>query len=349
VSLPTSPGPTGGTGPGLGTQRGPDTASQPATGTHAAATAANLGLEPGTDTRRARRFGPIRDALGNVLRQRSAQIGLLILGLLVAVAIFAPLIAPYDPIESMLDLGQPVKSRAAPCIHLLGCPADQPEHIMGTDGNFRDVFSRVVYGARISLFVGVATVGFAIVVGSILGAIAGYAGGRSDTVVMRSMDLLLVFPALLLAIAILTVLGPGLINALLAIAIVAIPIYARIMRSSVLTVREQDFVTASRALGETSRGILFRRILPNALTPTIVAGTLGIATAILDVAALSFLGLGATVPTPEWGAMIGLERNQLFSAPHLIIFPGIALALTVLAFNLLGDGLRDALDPRLNR
>jgi peptide/nickel transport system permease protein len=166
---------------------------------------------------------------------------------------------------------------------------------------------------------------------------------------MRGMDLLLVFPALLLAIAIVTVLGPGLINAQLAIAIVAIPIYARIMRSSVLTVKEQDFVTASRALGEHGRGILFRRILPNSLTAVVVAGTLGIASAVLEVAALSFLGLGAQPPLAEWGSMIGTERNQLFSDPHLIFFPGLALAITVLAFNLIGDGLRDALDPRLNR
>ncbi len=163
------------------------------------------------------------------------------------------------------------------------------------------------------------------------------------------MDVLLSFPALLLAIAIVTVLGPGLINSQLAIAIVAIPIYARIMRSSVLSVREQDYVTASRALGESGAGILLRRIVPNALTPLIVAGTLGVAGAVLDVAALSFLGLGAQPPQAEWGSMIGLERNSVFTSPHLIIFPGIAITLTVLAFNLLGDGMRDALDPRLNR
>jgi ABC-type dipeptide/oligopeptide/nickel transport system permease subunit len=166
---------------------------------------------------------------------------------------------------------------------------------------------------------------------------------------MRVMDVLLVFPALLLAIAIVSALGPGLINAQLAIGIVAIPIYARIMRASVLGVREADFVTASRALGETSAGLVFRRILPNSLTPIIVAGTLGIAGAVLDVAALSFLGLGAQPPTSEWGSMVGQDRGYVFTAPHLVFFPGIFLALTVFGFNLLGDGLRDALDPRLNR
>jgi ABC-type dipeptide/oligopeptide/nickel transport system permease subunit len=163
------------------------------------------------------------------------------------------------------------------------------------------------------------------------------------------MDVLLAFPALLLAIAIVTVLGSGLLNALLAIGIVAIPIYARVMRSSVLSIRETEYVTASRALGESSLGILLRRVIPNSLTPLIVAGTLGIAGAVLDIAALSFLGLGAEPRIAEWGGMIGLERNSVFAAPHLIIFPGLAITLTVLGFNLLGDGLRDALDPRLNR
>jgi peptide/nickel transport system permease protein len=187
------------------------------------------------------------------------------------------------------------------------------------------------------------------VIGALFGLVAGASGGWVDTVIMRVMDILLVFPALLLAIAIVSALGPGLINAQLAIGIVAIPIYARIMRASVLGVRESDFVTASRALGETSRGIVLRRILPNSLTPIIVAGTLGIAGAVLDVAALSFLGLGAQPPTAEWGSMVGQDRSYVFTAPHLVFFPGIFLALTVFGFNLLGDGLRDALDPRLNR
>jgi peptide/nickel transport system permease protein len=236
-----------------------------------------------------------------------------------------------------------------PCIHLLGCPEDRPQHIMGLDGNLRDEFSRVVFGARVSLWIGFATVGFAIVIGTFIGAVAGYAGGRTDNILMRIMDVVLSFPSLLLAILIVTVLGPGLINAQLAIGIVAIPIYARVMRASVLSIREQDYVTASRALGASGSGILFRRILPNALTPLIVQATLGIGGAILEVAALSFVGLGAQPPLAEWGSMIAADRKFLTTVPTLILFPGFAITLTVLGFNLLGDGMRDALDPRLNR
>jgi ABC-type dipeptide/oligopeptide/nickel transport system permease subunit len=183
-------------------------------------------------------------------------------------------------------------------------------------------------------------------VGTLLGSLAGYAGGWLDNLIMRLMDVLLAFPSLLLAIAIAFVLGKGLTNTMLAIAIVSIPAYARVVRSTVLSTREMDYVQAARSIGSTHLRVLFRQILPNVISPLIVLGTLGIGTAIIDAAALSFLGLGAQPPTPEWGAMLGSERNQLFSAPHLVIFPGIAITLTVLSFNLLGDGLRDVLDPR---
>ena len=284
----------------------------------------------------------------NIMRQRSSLIGGTILLLLVLVAIFAPAIAPYDPNEVLIGI-EDVKKRADPCIHLLGCPEDQPQHILGTDGNVRDVFSRVIFGTRVSLFVGFTTVGFAIIIGTLLGSLAGFLGGWVDNVIMRLMDVLLAFPSLLLAIAIVSVLGHGLQNALLAIAIVSIPVYARVVRASVLSVKEQEFVAASRALGGSPMHILFRRILPNAVPPLIVQGTLGIGTAILDAAALSFLGLGAQPPTAEWGTMLGTERNQIFTAPHLVFFPGLAIMITVLAFNLLGDGLRDAIDPRLKK
>lgn len=281
-----------------------------------------------------------------LFRRRSAIVGMIILGILVFIAITADLLAPYKYYEVLIGK-ESVRARQAPCIHLLGCPKDQPQHIAGIDGNVRDEFSRLLHGSRLSLMVGFSTVSFAIVIGTVLGSLAGYLGGWVDNTIMRFMDVLLAFPSLLLAIAIVTVLGPGLINALLAIGIVSIPAYARVVRASVLSVREMEYVSATRALGGDTVQVLFRRILPNALTPLIVQGTLGIATAILDAAALSFLGLGAQPPLPEWGSMLGAERNQVFTAPHLVFLPGIAIALTVLSFNLLGDGLRDALDPRL--
>jgi peptide/nickel transport system permease protein len=281
-----------------------------------------------------------------LFRRRSAIVGMIILGILVFIALTAQWFAPYGPDEVLIGK-ENVKARELPCIHMLGCPAERPQHLAGIDGNVRDQFSRLLYGARLSLMVGFSTVTFAIIIGTTLGAVAGYAGGWWDNIIMRFMDVLLAFPSLLLAIAIVTVLGPGLINALIAIGIVSIPAYARVMRASVLSVREMDYVSATRALGGNHAQILFKRILPNALTPLIVQGTLGIASAILDAAALSFLGLGAQPPTPEWGSMLGAERNQVFTAPHLVFYPGLMIMLTVLSFNLIGDGMRDALDPRL--
>lgn len=289
------------------------------------------------------RKSPAAEAARRFLRHRSAQVGLVLLGILLFCAIFAPLIAPYDPIK-------PIKTaikRSPPCVHLFGCPATQEQHIMGVDTNSRDLFSRIIFGSRLSLQIGISTISFAILVGGLLGALSGFLGGWLDNVIMRCMDVLMAFPGILLAIAIVAVLGPGLINALLAIAIIEIPIYARVVRASVLSVKDLDYVTASRALGASQLRLLFTRILPNALTPLIVQGTLGIATAILSAAALSFLGLGAEFPKPEWGLMLGEERNSVFNAPFLVFFPGLAIMMTVLSFNLIGDGLRDALDPRL--
>ena len=309
---------------------------------------------------RARPSSLWRDTLSNILRQRSAVVGLIILSILVLTALFAPVIATHNPNASMLNppvgadgVRPPAEAgavkRSPPCIHALGCPATKPQHLLGLDGNFRDVFSRVVYGARISLGVGFASVILAILIGTLIGAVAGYAGGWVDNILMRLMDVILAFPSLLLAIAIVSALGRNLFNALLAIGIVAIPIYARIVRSSVLSIRESDFVTASRALGESGIGILLRRILPNSLTPIVVQGTLGIGGAVLEIAALTYVGVAGSLDVPEWGSMIAVESQQLFNAPHVILVPGIAITLTVLGFNLLGDGLRDALDPRLNR
>lgn len=285
----------------------------------------------------------------NLRRNRSAVAGAFIIGFLILVAIFAPFIATHDPNLSMIGIaGETGKLPAkAPCIGLLGC--EQPQHYLGLDLNARDVFSRLVYGARTSLVVGITSVSFAILVGTTLGLIAGYAGGWADNIIMRFMDVLLAFPSLLLAISIVTVFGPRLENALIAIAIVSIPIYARLIRASVLSVKELEFVTAERALGAPPARILFQQIFPNTLTPLIVQGTLGIGGAVLEAAALSFLGLGAQPPLAEWGQMLSEARNYVFTAPHLVFFPGLAIMLTVLGFNLLGDGLRDALDPRLNR
>lgn len=295
---------------------------------------------------RRRKETPWIQALRSFVRQRSAILGMIIIGSILLVAVFAEQIAPYQP-DQVLIGQEDVKKRQSPCIHLLGCPEDQPQHLMGIDGNVRDEFSRVVYGSRISLMVGFVTVMFAMTIGIILGAIAGYAGRWADDGVMRFLDVLLAFPSLLLAIAIVSVLGPGLTNAMLAIAIVTIPIYARVMRSVVLSAKEEEYVTAARSVGVPKNTILFRHIMPNGISPLIVLVTLGIGTAILDAAALSFLGLGAQPPMPEWGAMLSAERNQVFSAPHLVFFPGLAIMLVVLGFNLLGDGLRDALDPRM--
>lgn len=272
------------------------------------------------------------DALRRLLRDKLAIAGLVIMGLFLLTAIFAPLLAPYDPIvQSLVERRQPPSA----------------EHWLGMDDLGRDILSRIIFGTRKSLQVGVLSVGLAIIVGALIGAVASYIGGWVDILVMRLMDIMLAFPALLLAIAIVTILGPGLMNMLYAIGIVSIPAYARIVRASVLSVKGQDYVLASEALGVRPMRILLRHIMPNCLTPLIVQGTLGIGTAILDAAGLSFLGLGAQPPTPEWGAMLGQGRYAVFTAPHIVLFPGIAIMLTVLGFNLLGDGLRDALDPRL--
>jgi len=270
------------------------------------------------------------------------------LAVLLLIAVFAPLIAPFSPTDTV-GIDEGIGVRSSPCIHLFGCDESQPQHILGTDGNGRDEFSRLLYGSRVSLLAGIGSVAVAVAVGTLLGLLAGFFGGRIDNLIMRVMDVLLAFPSLLLAIAIITVMGQGLINAMLAISVVTVPAYARVVRSAVLTVRENDYVAADRALGVSTSRIIWNRILPNSLTPLVVQATLGVATAVLEIAALSFLGLGVRPPTAEWGSMLAAERNQVFTAPHLVFFPGLAIMWNVLSFNLLGDGLRDALDPRLNR
>jgi peptide/nickel transport system permease protein len=317
-----------------------------------------------------RERGLWRDALRQTFRKKSAIAGAAILGLLVFIAVFAPVLAPYGEREVLIAT-EGLRPRAEPCIHVnvnwipdvpvfstaesflenngFSCPSDRPQHLLGLDGNGRDFFSRVLYGARISLIAGIGAVSFAVVAGTLLGLVAGFFGGRVDNGIMRMMDVMLAFPALLLAIAIVTARGPGLFNAVIAVSVVTIPVYARVIRSRVLSVREQDYVAADRALGVSNLRILSHRVLPNSLTPLVVQATLGIATAVLELAALSFVGLGGDPDQAEWGRMIALERNQLFSHPHLVFWPGLMIMLNVLAFNLIGDGLRDALDPRLNK
>jgi peptide/nickel transport system permease protein len=275
----------------------------------------------------------LRDVLRSLLRHRSAVIGGAIVLFFLLVALLADFIAPYDYAERSEDLLQPPSA----------------EHWFGTDEMGRDIFSRVLYGSRISLRVGFFAIAGSIVIGSFLGLIAGFYGGWRDVLISRLFDILLAFPSILLAIAIVAMLGPGLNNALLAIAIINIPTFGRLMRSQVLSVKQEDFVLAARAMGMTNRRILFRHILPNSWTPIMVQGTLGFATAVIEAAALGFLGLGAQPPQPEWGTMLADARGFIQLAPWTMVFPGLAIMLTVLGFNLLGDGLRDVLDPRMKR
>jgi peptide/nickel transport system permease protein len=253
---------------------------------------------------------------------------------MVLLAVAAPLVAPYDPLEQTL-----VKRLHPPSF----------EYPFGTDDLGRDVLSRVIYGGQISLRVGVISVALGTVTGAILGLVAGYAGRWVDSAISRSMEIVLAFPGTLLAIAIVAARGPGLQNTMFAVGLVSVPIYARLMRGSVLALREREFVTAARCLGATDRRILVAHILPNGVTPLIVQSTLGIAGAIVEAAALGFLGLGAQPPAPEWGAMLTDARNFLLNAPWAMIFPGLAIMVTVLGFNLFGDGVRDALDPQMKQ
>lgn len=268
-----------------------------------------------------------------LLRHRSATIGATIIIFFVIVAIFAPLIATHDP-------------RQANIVERL--QGSSTLHYLGTDKVGRDIFSRIVYGTRISLKVGLVAMTFSVGFGTLFGAIAGYYGGNLDNVIMRVMDIMLAMPSILLAMVIVTILGQSLTNAIIAVSIVYIPQYARILRAAVLKVRELDYVTASKVIGASDSRILFNTVLPNCLAPLIVQATLGIGAAILDAAGLSFLGLGAEIGEPEWGAMLNENRDLIRRAPLAVTAPGIAIFLIVLGFNLLGDALRDALDPQID-
>jgi peptide/nickel transport system permease protein len=279
-----------------------------------------------------------QDFVNTFFSNRLALFGTVVIALFILMAVFAPLVAPYDPLQ------QDLAAKFAP---------PSAAHPFGQDELGRDILSRIIYGARISLTAGLAAVAIATGVGTLIGVVSGFFGGRSDALLMRLMDIILAFPSILLAIVIVSVLGPSLPNAMLAIGIVFIPQMARVVRSAVISVRERDYIEAERALGAGNAQIVFSGILPNSMAPLIVQATLTLATAILDVAALSFLGLGARAPSPEWGAMLTDAFRSGFGVflqgQHAIIFPGIAIALCVLSVNFIGDGLRDALDPRRRR
>lgn len=276
--------------------------------------------------------GPWREAWRGFKKSKVALAGAIIVLFFILLAIFGPLIAKEGINEQvMADRLQPPSA----------------DYWLGTDDFGRDILSRIIHGAKISLWVGFFSVIGSVIVGSILGIVAGYYGRWVDTIISRFFDIMLAFPSILLAIAIVAVLGPSLQNALIAIAIINVPNFGRLIRSKVLSIKEDEYITAAKAIGMKDIRILFSHILPNSMAPVIVQGTLAIATAILEAAALGFLGLGAQAPMPEWGKMLADSKNYLQSAPWTMIFPGIAIMLTVLGFNLMGDGLRDAMDPKM--
>jgi peptide/nickel transport system permease protein len=277
------------------------------------------------------------EAWHRLMRNPGAIVGALLVGIFVVTAIFAPVIAPHGPKEqnlNLLDKGQPV--------------GPSSEHWLGIDTLGRDEFSRIVYGTRYSLLIGLVAVLIGLSIGILLGSIAGYMGGFVDSGIMRCMDVMLAIPGFLLAIGLVAMLGPGLGKIMVAVGIVNIPIFARLLRGSILAQKQNDFVLAAKAVGVRGPLVLASHILPNALSPVIVAATLAMATAIIDVAGLGFLGLGPQDPaTPEWGTMLTDANNYLSIAPFLAIIPGLAIVLSVLGFNLIGDGLREALDPKM--
>ncbi len=271
--------------------------------------------------------------LKRLLKNKLAVAGMIIIILQIGMAIFAPVISTHDPIHQNL-----VKSEL---------PMFSEDHWLGTDNYGRDVWSRIVYGARISLLVGITAVSLGLLGGVTLGLLGGYYK-KLDGIIMRIVDLLFSFPGILLAMLIIAILGTNLINVAIAISIWSIPTCARIVRGSVLSIKEKEYIMAMKSLGASDFRIMIRHILPNAMAPIIVFATMRMATAILSTASLSYLGLGAQPPTPEWGAMIAVGQNYMWTSPHLTIIPGIAIMLTVFAFNVVGDGLRDALDPNMD-
>ncbi|SMF21484.1 dipeptide transport system permease protein [Tistlia consotensis] len=282
----------------------------------------------------------LRDFWRDFRRNRGAVLGLAVFVALVAIALLAPLLAPQDPI---------LQNRDALLMPPAWAEAGRLDYLLGTDAVGRDILSRLIFGARFSLFIGVVVVSIALTGGILIGLVAGYFGAWVDGVIMRVMDVILAFPSLLLALVLVAILGPGLLNAMIAIAIVLQPHFVRLTRASVMSEKHRDYVVSARTVGAGPLRLMFLTILPNCLAPLIVQATLSFSNAILDAAALGFLGMGAQPPTPEWGTMLAEAREFILRAWWVVTFPGIAILVSVLAINLVGDGLRDALDPKLKR
>ena len=282
----------------------------------------------------AKKKSQLQEVWGRFKKNRLALFGMVLILLMILMVILSPLIAPYG-----FDEQNYYEIFASPSL----------QHLCGTDNLGRDVFSRLLYGGRVSLTIGIISVGIGLLCGGLMGALAGYYGGKLDNTLMRIIDILMAIPSVILAISICAALGPGLVNTMIAVGVASIPNYARILRSSILSIKQQEYVEAARAIGASNARIISKHIVPNSLSGLIVQASMGVGRAIISAASMSFIGLGIAPPNPEWGAMLSAGRTYFRDYPHMVLFPGIAIFLAVLSMNLIGDGLRDALDPRLKR
>lgn len=282
----------------------------------------------------AKKKSQLQEVWGRFKKNRLALFGMVLILLMILMVVLSPLIAPYG-----FDEQNYYEIFASPSL----------QHLCGTDNLGRDVFSRLLYGGRVSLTIGIISVGIGLLCGGLMGALAGYYGGKLDNTLMRIIDILMAIPSVILAISICAALGPGLVNTMIAVGVASIPNYARILRSSILSIKQQEYVEAARAIGASNARIISKHIVPNSLSGLIVQASMGVGRAIISAASMSFIGLGIAPPNPEWGAMLSAGRTYFRDYPHMVLFPGIAIFLAVLSMNLIGDGLRDALDPRLKR
>lgn len=282
----------------------------------------------------AKKKSQFQEVWGRFKKNRLALFGMVLILLMILMVVLSPLIAPYG-----FDEQNYYEIFASPSL----------QHLCGTDNLGRDVFSRLLYGGRVSLTIGIISVGIGLLCGGLMGALAGYYGGKLDNTLMRIIDILMAIPSVILAISICAALGPGLVNTMIAVGVASIPNYARILRSSILSIKQQEYVEAARAIGASNARIISKHIVPNSLSGLIVQASMGVGRAIISAASMSFIGLGIAPPNPEWGAMLSAGRTYFRDYPHMVLFPGIAIFLAVLSMNLIGDGLRDALDPRLKR